>query len=104
MKYSVYYVRKERYVNVQNRILNRIYEPTADDYQHVTDVEADNIEDVFIKMQVIDGDEPPAKLHIRSMAVGDAAATDESVHVCMTSGWKQITDPFFLPGLLEIKR
>jgi len=49
-----------------------------------------NLEVIFDKMNVVHGDEIPAKLGIRSMCVGDIVVTKgEAWYVCGT-GWKQV--------------
>jgi hypothetical protein len=61
------------------------------EFREVFDVEADDLEHVFRLMNVVDGDELPVKLGIRSLSVGDVVlrAADATLWHCSAFGWEQ---------------
>ncbi len=67
-----------------------------EDYVGITQrVEADDIEDLFRRMNVVDGSEVevvgPGKLEIRSLSVGDVAIDETGRgYLCASFGWNDI--------------
>ena len=58
----------------------------------LAEVEARDLEDVFRKMNVVDGDELPTKLGMRSMMTGDVAIDEDKVTwLCGMVGWVKVT-------------
>jgi len=53
-------------------------------------VEGDSFEDIYRKMNVVDGDELPATLGIRSLSVGDLLEVDGIFHLCKSQGWEAV--------------
>lgn len=54
-------------------------------------VEAQDLEDLFRKMNVVDGTELPVELKVRSMSVGDVAIDGKGVAwMCMIAGWERL--------------
>jgi hypothetical protein len=58
-------------------------------FERVAVVEAEDKEDLFRKMNVVDGDELPVQLRVRSMSPGDVARdlTTGEVWLCDLVGW-----------------
>jgi len=58
-------------------------------FERVAIVDADDLEDLFRKMNVVDGDELPAQLNVRSMSSGDVARdlTTGQMWMCAPIGW-----------------
>ncbi len=69
MKFSVFYANNFAFSALVPAIPETV---NIDDYRRIEPrVDADTLDDVFRQMNVVDGDELPAKLGIRSMSVGD---------------------------------
>jgi hypothetical protein len=63
----------------------------ASKFIEVAQVEGDSLDDIFCKMNVVDGTELPVKLHVRSMSVGDVLIDAEGLaSICCSLGWKRI--------------
>ena len=61
------------------------------DYDRVAEVEASDLEDLFRKMNVVDGTELPVQLKVRSMCMGDVALDSQGQYwFCGMVGWKQL--------------
>lgn len=64
-----------------------------DDYELVhtySNEEAGSLEEIFRKMNVVDGDELPVQLKVRSMSVGDVVVDEAGVvWFCAMAGWEQ---------------
>lgn len=77
--------------------LTSIYRgPTAFDTSHfkqVAMVEAVDLEDLFRNMNVVDGNELPVSLKVRSMSCGDVAkdAVTGQLWLCDLAGWTEIS-------------
>jgi hypothetical protein len=59
-------------------------------YKRVAEIEADDLEDAFRRMNAVDGSdiELPRKLGCRSMSVGDIAIDEAGAgHLCAGCGW-----------------
>lgn len=56
-------------------------------YQLVAEIEDD---DVFRAMNVVTGDELPARRGLRSMCVGDVYLCGEEAFFCLPAGWCQL--------------
>jgi hypothetical protein len=65
-------------------------EPTGFEFSYAASLASEDVEDVFRRMNVVDGDELPVVLGIRSMSVGDIALQGDVAHVCEPAGWRQI--------------
>jgi len=61
------------------------------DYKHVTNVDnAPGLEGAFRLMNVVDGDELPVRLHVRSMMWGDVLVDEDGdVWFCAFDGWER---------------
>jgi len=86
MQFKVYYVKD---------MLNGYRTPAfkASDYTEVGIIEAFDAGDLFTQMNVVEGDELPVKMGIRSMSCGDVAvdmATGKA-YFCAPVGWEQVT-------------
>jgi hypothetical protein len=66
----------------------------AEDYSYIASVEGD-LEDVFRKMNAVDGTEIVCALGVRSMSVGDIALTDDGAYLCDRVGWRKVGDAKF---------
>lgn len=63
-----------------------------DDYKEVAAFEAADLEEVFMKMNVVDGKELPSQLGVRSMMSGDAVEDAEGqLWHCAMVGWEKVT-------------
>jgi hypothetical protein len=64
-----------------------------DDYKFIAYVEAENLEDLFRRMNVVDGSafEMPRTIGCRSMSTGDVAIADSGeAHYCASAGWESV--------------
>lgn len=64
---------------------------SSSEYKLIADVEASDLEDLFRRMNVVDGSdiEMPRKLRCRSMSVGDVAVDPQGkAHFCASAGWE----------------
>ncbi len=63
----------------------------ANDYEPIAHLpRTTNIEEAFRMMNVVDGDELPTKLKVRSMMVGDVVVDDDGVAwFCAGVGWEK---------------
>ena len=63
-------------------------------FARVAVVEARCLEDLFRKMNVVDGDELPVELKVRSMSSGDVARdlTTGEMWMCAPVGWVNLAD------------
>jgi hypothetical protein len=61
-----------------------------DDYEFVTALDnAPSLEEIFRLMNVVEGNELPVKLKVRSMMVGDVVVDENGeVWYCASSGWE----------------
>ena len=75
------------------------YRPEVDTLRPITTCEidvprdftdVDILERVWRIMNVVNGDELPTILHVRSMCVGDVAFIDHVGYACANAGWKRI--------------
>jgi hypothetical protein len=88
MKYTVYYSRL--------MVSSLAEAPAAVDragYRLIGEVEADSLEDLFRRMNAVDGSEieMPQRLGCRSMSVGDVAVDEEGdAHYCASFGWEPV--------------
>jgi hypothetical protein len=64
-------------------------------FDRVAVVDASDLEDLFRKMNVVDGDELPVELKVRSMSCGDVARdlSTGDVWLCDLAGWVNLSDP-----------
>jgi len=61
-----------------------------DDYEFVCELGDVSLEEAFRLMNVVDGDELPAKLGVRSMMCGDVVFDEDlQVWFCAGAGWEQ---------------
>lgn len=61
-----------------------------DDYEFVAELGDISLEEVFRMMNVVDGDELPVKLGVRSMSCGDIVVDEElEVWFCAVTGWER---------------
>lgn len=61
------------------------------DYDEVVVVEAECLNDLFRKMNVVDGDELPVRMKIRSMSCGDVAIDEAGKkYFCALVGWNEL--------------
>lgn len=59
-------------------------------YKKVATLDASDLEVVFRRMNVVDGDELPVKLKIRSLSVGDVVVDETgAAYYCAMVGWKR---------------
>lgn len=66
----------------------------SEKYKEITTLRTTDVDMVFREMNVVNGNELPVKLKVRSMCVGDIALnveTDEAVY-CSVEGWTAL-DP-----------
>lgn len=82
-KYSVYYTNDLSAIYSGNKSFNE------QSFERVAAVEAHDLEDLFRKMNVVDGDELPVQLRVRSMSCGDVARdmTTGEMWMCDLAGW-----------------
>lgn len=83
-----------RYTVYYSRVLALAFSTPVDvdhrDFDLVTTIEADDLEDLFRKMNVVDGTEAPIRLRVRSMCSGDVAVdADGKVWFCASCGWEE---------------
>lgn len=65
-------------------------------YQYIGEVQAESLDSLFEKMNVIRGDElPVTTFKCRSMSVGDIAVSKDGKYVCDRCGWKTLFDSNF---------
>lgn len=65
-------------------------------YQYIGEVEADNLDHLFEKMNVVHGDElPVTTFKCRSMSVGDIAVYKHGKYICDHCGWETLFDSNF---------
>ncbi len=85
MNFQVYYNEKSHFVATPPVI-------ALADYKFVTNVNAENLEEVFEKMNVVDGDELPVRLRVRSLSVGDVVVNVSSneAFACDPCGWRKV--------------
>lgn len=92
MKYTVYYLKREHSRDA--------YFITASDinpsqYERVACVEAAHLEDLFRRMNCVDGSDIEyvgrGKLEIRSLSVGDVVVCQEGTYLCAGCGWDDVT-------------
>jgi hypothetical protein len=70
---------------------DKIESVDASKFIEVAQVEGDSPDDIFCKMNVVDGTEIPVKLHVRSMSVGDVLINgDGKAFICCSLGWKEV--------------
>jgi hypothetical protein len=77
-----------------------VREVSADEFEFIASVEAD---DIFRVMNVVTGDpevEIPMKLGCRSMSCGDLYVEDGVAFLCEAIGWTRIEDKAFVDALL----
>lgn len=61
------------------------------DYTQVAKLEGDDLNVCFREMNVVEGDEIPVGLGIRSMMTGDVVVKEDgSAWLCAMVGWKQV--------------
>ena len=60
-------------------------------YEFVTELGDVSLEEVFRMMNVVDGDELPVELKVRSMMPGDVVDEDGDVWFCAGTGWEETT-------------
>lgn len=65
---------------------------SAEDYTEVALVDAENLGELFRKMNVVDGDEVPVQMKIRSMSCGDIAfdTATHTAYFCAPVGWEEV--------------
>jgi hypothetical protein len=88
MIYSVWYRKKFSSTFDVPSSLNK------DDYKHITDLDATNLEDVFRKMNAVAGTELPLQLKVRSLSVGDVVIEKgglNAIWYCAPCGWEKVT-------------
>lgn len=88
MKFTVYYAH-----DIGSWITRPPVEPIdLSNFKKVCVVDADDLEDVFRMMNVVDGDELPVKLRVRSMCVGDLVQQheDDVWWFCAAAGWEAV--------------
>lgn len=63
-------------------------------FERIAVVEAADLEDLFRKMNVVDGDELPVELKVRSMCAGDVARDmmTGDVWLCDLAGWVNLAE------------
>ena len=62
-------------------------------YQEVTKIEdVEQLGEAWRRMNIVDGDELPVKLKVRSMMVGDLLhrASDNTLWLCAMIGWRKV--------------
>lgn len=88
MKYEVYYNQNTRDAYFMKPAFSK------EVHSKVAELEADNVEEVFRRMNVVDGDpeyELPIKLEIRSMMVGDVVIDENGDKLfCAKFGWEKV--------------
>lgn len=62
-------------------------------FKRIALVEASDLEDLFRKMNVVDGTELPVQLKVRSMSCGDVAWDSETgqLWLCDLAGWTEVS-------------
>lgn len=66
----------------------------SEKYKEIALVETESLDTLFREMNVVEGDELPVKLKIRSMSVGDIVlnvVTDKASY-CAATGWADLDD------------
>jgi len=62
------------------------------DYREVTEFPGGTtFESVFRQMNVVNGDELPVRLKVRSMSAGDAVEDGDELWLCDMVGWRRAT-------------
>jgi hypothetical protein len=86
--YSVYHV---KVLNITRMMSDSSRTVSRKDYTRVAMLRATSLEAVFVRMNVVNGTELPARLGIRSLHCGDVVVDGDGVaHRCEPYGWKQV--------------
>lgn len=107
MKYNVWYMKPDTFMFLihgyqfakDKGVVPNSFEDLERTHVHLKDEEAENLEDLFVKMQgenwSPNGEARPLieekGLAHTSMSVGDVAVCDDGVYFCDNVGWKQLT-------------
>lgn len=85
MRYTVYYAPELRLHLTTPKVVD------LDGMQRVAQVEADDLEDLFRKMNDVDGTELPVAIGVRSLSVGDVAVDEHgNGYFCAMVGWSPV--------------
>jgi hypothetical protein len=88
MKYDVYYAKKMVGFHLKAPflvVLEQTHKKVAGE------VEASDLDDLFRKMNVVNGTELPLQLKVRSMCSGDVAVDEKGIaHFCAMIGWAEV--------------
>ena len=62
-------------------------------YKEITDLQAQTLEEVFDRMNVVHGDELPLQLKVRSLSVGDVVRDNRTgeMFYCAPIGWQKVS-------------
>jgi hypothetical protein len=88
--YRVFYLKSSRDLRFGQPAPAKV---DLDAYTFIANVDASNLDDLFRRMNVVDGSdfEMPQKLRCRSMSVGDVAIDrDGKAHYCASFGWENV--------------
>jgi hypothetical protein len=91
MNYIVYYRTREAFRDAMFTTPDNVVKK---DYEKVACVQASDLEDLFRRMNCVDGSDIEyvgrGKLEIRSLSVGDIAVSDEGAYLCASCGWEKV--------------
>lgn len=93
MKFTVYYLKNDAMVKAYTLNIENV---NPSDYTKVGCVEARNLEDLFRRMNCVDGSEYEyvgrGKMEVRSLSVGDVALLEDGgAYLCASVGWDVIS-------------
>jgi hypothetical protein len=91
MNYIVFYLKRE---HSRDAYMLDGCKANPDMYEKVACVQATDKEDLFRRMNVVDGSEQEyvgrGKLEIRSLSVGDVVVSEEGTYLCAGVGWEKV--------------
>jgi hypothetical protein len=69
-------------------------DPEGSLYDYVTSFQSEELEDIFRRMNAVDGDERCCEIGVRSMMVGDIAitTTGHGGFICAAASWGRISE------------
>jgi len=90
MIYTIFYAKdmREAWMKSCN---NNVKTIDKSGYEEITIIDAKSLSDVFKLMNVVDGDELPTQLMVRSLSVGDIVVeANGKASLCAPMGWTKV--------------
>jgi hypothetical protein len=79
------------YNESSSRFLDPADKVSREDYVDVATLRAESPDDVFMKMNAVNGDEMCCQLRVRSMSTGDLVVDENGVVTgCCGCGWREV--------------